>query len=245
MRRSLRSVFPVLSIAAPICAVLALWPTTAGLAQSRAQDLDRKVARLEEKVATLESEVTVLRERLQTLLGLEPESRVFDVPVGASPQRGAANAPITLVMFGDYQSDYTARAQHVVSRLLKAYPQRLRFVYKHYPLTQVHPLATEAALAALAAERQEAFWSYHDQLFQHTRRLDSTVLLVLAEQGGLDITRFDRDRRSLWALERLAEDEQHATQLDVAGVPTLFLNGRKMATWRYDYLERQIARIAD
>lgn len=212
-------------------------------AQSRRDapdSLTGKVAELESKVAVLESEVALLRERLEALLGKEPSSEVRQVPIGDSPVRGSRNAPVTLVMFGDYQSDYTARAQHVVNRLLEAYPQRVRFVYKHYPLTQVHPLASEAALAALAAERQGAFWEYHDQLFLNARRLDSTLLLLLAEQLGLDLTRFERDRRSLTVLERLQADEKLAATLGVVGLPTLYLNGRLMPTWRYDYLQSQI-----
>jgi protein-disulfide isomerase len=206
-------------------------------------ELPVRVADLENKVALLESEVAALRERLEALLGKEPGSQVQTVPIGDSPVRGNPNAPITLVMFGDYQSDYTARAQYVVKRLLATYPQRLRFVYKHYPLTQVHPLANDAALAALSAERQGLFWEYHDLLFQNARRLDNAVMLVLAEQAGLDVTRFDRDRRSLGVLERLQSDEKLGTTLGVAGLPALYLNGRLMPTWRYDYLQSQIEKL--
>jgi protein-disulfide isomerase len=236
--------------ALPLPAVLLLGALLLGAptlhAQSRspqAPDLSGKVTELENKVALLESEVALLRDRLEALLGKEPGNKVQNVPIGESPVRGNPNAAITLVMFGDYQSDYTARAQYVVKRLLEAYPQRLRFVYKHYPLTQLHPLASDAALAALAAERQGLFWEYHDRLFQNTRRLDNSVLLVLAEQVGLDLTRFDRDRRSLSVLERLQVDEKLAATLGVAGLPTLYLNGRLMPTWRFDYLQGQIDKL--
>jgi protein-disulfide isomerase len=236
--------------ALPLPAVLLLGALLLGAptlhAQSRspqAPDLSGKVTELENKVALLESEVALLRDRLEALLGKEPGNKVQNVPIGESPVRGNPNAAITLVMFGDYQSDYTARAQYVVKRLLEAYPQRLRFVYKHYPLTQLRPLASDAALAALAAERQGLFWEYHDRLFQNTRRLDNSVLLVLAEQVGLDLTRFDRDRRSLSVLERLQVDEKLAATLGVAGLPTLYLNGRIMPTWRFDYLQGQIDKL--
>ncbi len=194
----------------------------------------------------LEGEVALLRERLEALLGESPDERIRIVPVDQSPVRGATGATggmVTLIMFGDYQSDYTARAHHAVSRLLKSFPSRVRAVFKHYPLTQLHPLANEAALAALAAERQGLFWEYHDQLFLNYRRLDSAMLLVLAEQVGLDLSRFNQDRRSLWALERLAGDEKLATSLGVKGLPTLYLNGRMLPTWRYDYLESQLEKV--
>jgi protein-disulfide isomerase len=232
----------------PLAACLLMLTLAAGAASAQtrrdgaADGVAGKVAELENKVALLESEVALLRERLEALLGKQPDSQVYTVPVGESPVRGAPGAPLTLVMLGDYQSDYTARAQHVVNRLLATYPQRVRFVYKHYPLTDLHPLASEAALAGLAAERQGLFWEYHDQLFRNARRLDAALLVVLAEQVGLDLTRFDRDRRSLWALERLAADEKQAVTLDVAGLPTLYLNGRLLPTWRYDYLQEQVER---
>jgi protein-disulfide isomerase len=236
----------------PLLLALALWLACAlpAAAQTRpsapagAPDLPARVVDLENKVALLESEVAVLRDRLEALLGKQPGDQVQSVPIGASPVRGNPNAPITLVMFGDYQSDYTARAQYVVKRLLEAYPQRLRFVYKHVPLTQIHPMSNDAALAALAAERQGLFWEYHDRLFQNSRRLDNSLLLVLAEQTGMDLARFDRDRRSLAVLERLQADEKLASTLGVAGLPTLYLNGRLMPTWRYDYLKEQIDKLA-
>ncbi len=227
--------------------LLALWlglpfapPVHAQSAADKGSEVSDKLAKLESKVVLLESEVALLRERLDALLGADPRLRAYDVPIGDSPIRGDPAAPITLVMFGDYQSDYSARAQHVVKRLLETYPQRLRFVYKHYPLTQIHPMANEAALASLAAERQGLFWEFHDQLFLNSRRLDDTLLLVLAEQVGLDLTLFNEKRRSLAVLERLALDEKLATSLGVTGLPTLFLNGRLMPTWRFDYLQSQI-----
>lgn len=220
-------------------AAAAATPGTSQAAAS-ANALASRVSDLENKVTTLESEVAAIRDRLEAVLGQDPGAKVHKVAIGDSPVRGNPDAPITLVMFGDYQSDYTARAQYVVKRLLEAYPQQLRFVYKHDPLTQQHPMANDAALAALAAEKQNLFWPYSDLLFQNSRRLDGNLLLVLAEQAGLDLTRFERDRRSLWALEELQADEKEAAQLGVAGLPTLYLNGREMPTWRYDYLKTKI-----
>jgi protein-disulfide isomerase len=231
-----------------VALALALGPAFApsGHPQAARRDgapLADKVGELENRIVLLESEVASLRDRLEALLGAEPRYRVQQLPVGESPVRGAPDGPVTLVMFGDYQSDYTARAQHVVQRLLETYPRRLRFVYKHYPLTQLHPIANDAALAALAAERQGLFWELHDQLFLNARRLDPTLILVLAEQVGLDLTRLERDRRSLWALERLSADEKLATSVGVAGLPSLFLNGRLMPTWRFDYLQAQVDKL--
>jgi len=226
----------------PLLALLAVGAVGQAAAQN---NLSERVERLEQEQARLRTELALLRDRLDALLGPVGDERIYTIPVGNSPVRGNPDANVTLVEFGDYQSDYAQRAEHVVKRLLQEYPRRLRFVFKHYPLTAVHPQAQEAALAALAAQRQEQFWKMHDLLFQNTHRLEPALYLILAEQVGLDVTQFDRDRRSLWALERMDEDEKAATAASVDAVPTFFLNGRRMETWRYDYLKAQIEDALD
>lgn len=228
-----------------LLAILAVAGASSAFAQEEQQGLEQKVTELEQKVLLLESELAQLRERLETLVPDQFDQRVRSLPPGDSQVQGELEAQVTLVMFGDYQSDYSARAQHAIRQVLRDFPNRVRYIYKHYPLTQLHPLANDAALAALAAERQGRFWEYHDQLFLNTRRLDANVLLVLAEQVGLDLSRFNVDRNSLWALGRLSEDEKLATAAGLTGVPSVFLNGRPMTTWRYDYLRQQVARLLE
>ena len=229
-------------LAAALAALLLAAPA-APAQQANPDSADPLVERLEileSEYLHLKNEVNVLRERLDALLGESPQHRIYDFPVDGSQVRGNAEAPVTLLEFGDFQSEYAARAAHVVQRLLEEYPSNLRFVFKHYPLTSLHPQATEAALAALAAEKQERGWEMHDLLFRNSRRLDANVYLVLAQDLGMDLSRFDQDRRSLWALERLAADEKQAVRTEVSGVPTFFLNGLRMRSWRYGFLKEQI-----
>ncbi len=204
---------------------------------------ESRLQRLEAEVLHLRNRVILLQERLDAVFGSEPGNKVHVIPVGDSPIRGEEEAPITLVEFGDYQSDYTVRAQHVIKLLLAEYPSRLRVVYMHFPLVTLHPLANEAALTTIAAEKQGLFWEMHDLLFRYARQLDSSLLLVLAQQVGLDLARLESDRNSLWALERLAADEAVATRVGVNGVPVMFLNGRRMASWRYDFLKAEIDKL--
>ncbi len=198
---------------------------------------------LEAEYLRLNNEVNLLRERLDAVLGPAGKERIADIAVGRSPVRGKKDAVLTLVEFGDFQSEYSARAAHVVRRLLEEYPERLRFVFKHYPITSLHPEAHEAALAALAAEKQERAWEMYDLLFKNTRRLEQDLYLVLAQQLNLDMSGFERIRRSLWALERLSHDEKAAVRAGVNGVPAFFLNGRPMKSWRYGFLKDQIDRL--
>lgn len=202
--------------------------------------VEERIKFLEAEAIYLKSEISTLRERLDALLGQSPEDQVYRVSLGKSAVRGEALAPVTLLEFGDYQSDYSTRAAHVTARLLEEFPAELRFTFKHYPLTPIHPQATEAALAALAAEKQERGWEMHDLLFKNSRRLDANLYLILAQELGLNLTQFDADRRSLWALERLSADEKEAVRMQVSGVPTFFLNGKRMKSWRYDFLRDQI-----
>jgi protein-disulfide isomerase len=218
-------------------------PAAAPDVTPRVATLEQGQAQLKTEVGALQAELAALRERLDALAGPAPDGRAFRISVGNSPVRGTPDAPITLILFGDYQSDYATRAHFTLKRLLEDYPNQLKIVYKHHPLTTLHPQANDAALAGIAAEKQGKFWEFHDLLYQNSRRLEGSVYLVLAEQAGLNLSQFERDRRSVGALERLSEDEKAATGASVTGVPAVFLNGRPMATWRYDYLRGQIEQL--
>ncbi len=207
-------------------------------------DLLQRMTGLERDQMELKTELAALRERLDTLLGPASDTRIFKIAAGNAPVRGNADAAITLILFGDYQSVYSVRAHYVVKRLLEEYPNAIRVVYKQYPLPpNVHPQAQEAALAALAADRQGKFWELHELLYQNSRRLDANLYPVLAEQAGLVLAQFEKDRRSPEVQQRLSEDEQSATLASVPGVPALYLNGRLLPTWRYDYVRAQIEQL--
>ena len=203
----------------------------------------QRLEALEAQQRLLRNEVLVLQDRLNAIAPVDDPNRVFEIPIGASPLLGEPSAPLTLVVFGDYQSAYSNRAQAVVDSLLDAYPGQLKVVHKHLPLTDRHPNAGAAALSAIAAQLQDKFWDMHHRLIRYSRRLDADILPLLATEIGLDIVRFQSDRNSLLALERLGEDERLAARLGVDAVPTFFLNGRRMATWRLDYLREQIDRL--
>jgi protein-disulfide isomerase len=196
---------------------------------------------LEREQTDLKTELVALQERLDALLGPSADSRPVKLSPGNAPVRGNPDAAMTLILFGDYQSVYSVRAHYVVKRLLEDYPTALRVVYKQYPLpATVHPQATEAALAALAAERQGKFWELHELLYQNSRRLDASVYPMLADQAGLNLAQFEKDRHAPEVQARLAEDEQSATGAAVPGVPALYLNNRLLPQWRYDYVRAQI-----
>jgi protein-disulfide isomerase len=140
--------------------------------------------------------------------------------------RGPLDAPVTLVEYGDFECPYCGRAEPPVRELL-AGSGDVRYVWRHLPLTDVHPHAQLAAEAAEAADRQGAFWPMHDLLLAHQDALKPKDLVRYAEQLGLDTDRFTDDLRRHTGAWRIAEDTESAAASGVVGTPTFFVNGRR------------------
>jgi len=139
--------------------------------------------------------------------------------------RGPANASVTVVEYGDFQCPYCGRAEPAVRELLNDVD--LRFVWRHLPLTDVHPQAQTAALAAEAAGNQGKFWEMHDLLLKNQAFLKITDLLRYATRLGLDTERFHDDMIRGDTAERIATDVDSADLSGVSGTPTFFINGRR------------------
>jgi Na+/H+ antiporter NhaA len=140
--------------------------------------------------------------------------------------RGPADARVTLVEYGDFECPYCGQAEPVVRTLLHNMGD-LRYVWRHLPLTDVHPNAALSAEAAEAADRQGAFWPMHDLLLQHQQELRPVDLVRYAADLGLDVDRFREDLRRHIGAARVAEDVDSAGSSGVAGTPTFFINGRR------------------
>ena len=138
--------------------------------------------------------------------------------------RGAEGAPATLVMYGDYECPYTRQAYRIVQRLLAEEPDALRFVFRHFPLTSIHPHAQHAAEAAEAAAAQGKFWEMHDTLFAHQHALDDADLRRYAEDLTLDAERFVREVSTQAHARRIADDARSGLASGVQGTPTLYFN---------------------
>jgi protein-disulfide isomerase len=169
----------------------------------------------------------------QGAAGESPEEKIEkaaieDVPVGAAATRGPANAPVTIVVFSDFQCPFCAKAAGTLEQLDQEYPGKLRIAFKHNPLP-FHAEGRVAARAALAAQAQGRFWEYHDALFQGARAgLGEDALERHAADAGLDAARLGRDMRSPGVEAALAADQAEAARLKIAGTPTLFVNGRRV-----------------
>ena len=139
--------------------------------------------------------------------------------------RGPADAPLTLVEYGDYECPDCGHLYGILQDLQQEFSTRLRLVYRHYPLSGIHKHAEMAAEAAEAAGAQGRFWEMHDLLFQHQDALDEKDLLRYAGQLGLDVDRFHRELKQGSNAERVQQDFIAGVQNGVNGTPGLFLNG--------------------
>ncbi|MDP2314738.1 MAG: thioredoxin domain-containing protein [Pseudomonadota bacterium] len=145
-------------------------------------------------------------------------------PVSARDHlRGAPNAPIELVEYGDYECPHSARARLVVQRLERILGSQLCYVFRNFPLTQAHPNALSAALFAEGAGLQGKFWQMHDRLYENQSALEEDDLVGYAAALGLDPMRLQRDFPA--AHERVREDHRHGERSGVSVTPTFFVNG--------------------
>jgi Na+/H+ antiporter NhaA len=138
--------------------------------------------------------------------------------------RGAIDAPVTLVEYGDFECPWCRRAAPHIRAILQQHDGRIRLVFRHLPLTDVHPNAALAAEAAEAAGAQGAFWPMHDLLFERQDALQLSDLVTYAGELGLDQARFEADLRSGRFSSRVSRDVNSAAESGVAGTPTYFIN---------------------
>ncbi len=167
------------------------------------------------------------RTRLRALLGTA--STVTDLAVPVDPERDHIRGPkkdalVTLVEYGDFECPYCGQAEPAVRGLIREFGE-LRFVFRHLPLTEVHPHAQLAAEASEAAAVQGAFWEMHDMLIDHQGALTFRDLVGYAESIGLDADKFAADLRKHVGAYRVAEDIDSADLATVSGTPTFFING--------------------
>jgi protein-disulfide isomerase len=149
----------------------------------------------------------------------------YDVPVDDDPALGPANAPITIIEFSDYECPYCRRWHtEVFNQLRQEYGDKIRFVYRDFPLSSIHPDAEPAAEAANCANEQGAFWQYHDLLFSGAG-LSKEIYMQYAVQLGLDVQSFQTCIDSGRYSQEVQADYQYASQLGVRSTPTFFING--------------------
>ncbi|HEY3208733.1 MAG TPA: DsbA family protein, partial [Actinomycetota bacterium] len=149
--------------------------------------------------------------------------------------QGPADAPVTLVQYGDYECPYCGAAYPIIKEVQARMGGRLRFVFRNFPITTSHPHAEQAAEAAEAAASQGKFWPMHDLLYENQKSLREQDLRVYAEQLGLDVELFDKELAEHVHADRVHEDFMSGVRSGVNGTPTFYINGAR----HYDSYEIQ------
>jgi protein-disulfide isomerase len=167
-----------------------------------------------------------LKAKTDVKLMLDPPRQM--VSSAKSPSKGPANAPIELIEFSDFQCPFCLRADPTVQQVLKTYGDKIRFVYRHYPLPN-HPFARPAAEAAACAGEQGKFWPYHDLLFANPSKLSETDLKQHAVELGLNAPQFNScvDTHKLKAV--IDADLKDGEEAGVNGTPAFYINGRMIS----------------
>jgi protein-disulfide isomerase len=150
---------------------------------------------------------------------------------------GNENAPIELVEYGDYQCPHCGRAYPVIKDIQKKMGDKLKFVFRNFPLAEAHPDATHAAVASEAAASQNKFWEMHDILFENQNDLSDEALIKYAAKIKLNTEKFKSDFETPSFLEKVESDFESGMRSGVNGTPSFFINGKKYnGNWEDNYL---------
>lgn len=147
--------------------------------------------------------------------------------IDGDPMKGPANAKVTVVEFSDFQCPYCAKAVAEANKVLEAFPNEVRLVFKQFPL-DFHSQAALAAEASLAAQAQGKFWEMHDKMYANFRQISRDHILIWAKDLGLDINRFQSELDSHKYAKRVAAELQEGEKAGVAGTPTFYIEGKRL-----------------
>jgi len=149
-----------------------------------------------------------------------------DIATMGHPSRGPANAPVTIVEFGDFECPFCGAFYPTMKQVEKNYAEKMRLVFRQFPLTNMHPKAQKAAEASLCANEQGRFWQLYDAMFSDQSRLDVPSLKQHAQTLGLNTTAFNTCLDSGKHAGTILKDQEEARKAGVSGTPTVFINGR-------------------
>ncbi|TQV85036.1 DsbA family protein [Aliikangiella coralliicola] len=158
----------------------------------------------------------------------EPEEPRFDVDIEGAPYRGGENAKVTIIEFSDFECPYCSRANDTLYQLSKMYGDKIKIVYKHFPLSSIHPGAEKAAEASICAQEQGMgnFWKLHDKMFENYRNLSVGIIKDMAKEIGLNTESFNQCLSTGKYAARVAAEVQQAQRLGIQSTPAFYVNGR-------------------
>jgi len=220
----------------------------AGLTDPKPQA--RQMLEKQTRDARLSAFMSNLRDQYKVeILMPEPVVPAVQVNTKGAPALGPEKAPITILEFSDFQCPYCKTAVQTLKRISEKYGDRVRLVYRHFPLPDIHPRAMEAALAGSCAAEQGKFWPYHDVLFNNQQKLEKADLIRYGGEVGLSVGQFEKCMASPKAAAVVSDDIAEARALGLSTTPTFFINGRVLlGAQPYEnfekLIERELSRIS-
>ncbi len=193
--------------------------------QARVSEAEQQLAALQ-KTSTVNSTQTAGQATAGAQVQVPEQVKRYDVPVDDDPMLGNKNAPITIVEFSDYQCPFCLRwHQDVFSKLEEKYGDKVRLVYRDFPLSEIHPQAEPAAEAADCAGEQDKYWDYHNLLFSGQKELSQDTFLAYAQSLKLNMDNFKKCVEERRYQKEVQADYDFAAKLGVRSTPTFFVNG--------------------
>jgi protein-disulfide isomerase len=151
--------------------------------------------------------------------------------------QGKKDADIVIVEYGDYQCPYCGAAYPVLKEMMQKYGKQIKFVFRNFPLSEMHQYARPAAIVAEAAALQGKFWEMHDAIYENQRILSEPFLLELVEKLELDPHQFNVDIKKSELAAKVDSDFESGILSGVNGTPSFFVNGRKFNAGAEDLLQ--------
>jgi protein-disulfide isomerase len=239
-----------LSILASAALVFSLSACSEVSAQSGStKQLSHQVDSLSKELATLKADFDVLKYGLEKRgisideirIEMEQANKIWDIPDAESPVFGNTKNPkLTIVEFTEFQCPYCSNVAPVIEGLMKKYPNDIKFVYKHFPLS-FHANAPAAAAASIAAQNQGKFWEFRYALAPHFRDLTQETFEKVAKEVGLDMEKFKKDMVLDSAKQkRINEEFQLGVKVGVQGTPNFYINGKRQDRFSVELVEKML-----
>ena len=239
-----------LSILASAALVFSLSACSEVSAQSGStKQLSHQVDSLSKELATLKADFDVLKYGLEKRgisideirIEMEQANKIWDIPDAESPVFGNTKNPkLTIVEFTEFQCPYCSNVAPVIEGLMKKYPNDIKFVYKHFPLS-FHANAPAAAAASIAAQNQGKFWEFRYALAPHFRELTQETFEKVAKEVGLNMEKFKKDMVLDSAKQkRINEEFQLGVKIGVQGTPNFYINGKRQDRFSVELIEKML-----
>jgi protein-disulfide isomerase len=209
-------------------------------AQAAPLSRDELRAMIERTLVSERGRRAVAEARAKAQVAVYLPSITVDMDLADDPVLGPADAPVTVAVFSDFQCPYCAKSAPIAEHLIARFPDKVRVVFRDFPLLSIHKEAALAAEAGSCANAQGKFWPLHDLMFANQQQLGKERMLALAQQSGLDAKTFASCLDSKRFSAEWRSDQAEGEALGVTGTPTWFVNGRKVGAVPLDRLETLI-----